>query len=318
MTRVLVLGQAFTAARIAAALNGAGGAVDASFVPQTDYARLLARPPRAPGLVLMRVGYRVGAASPRGRAFDAYWSVLRRRLPHAAGCHYWIGTDVLDTIEAARAGTLRRGPLARARDDLHLAVAPWLTSELEEVGLHATTVLLPAPTRAPAVAPPMPAEFRVLSYLPARRFDFYGGDIVMESARLRPDTGFDVVGPGDPPEAAPPNVRWHGWVGDMAARYAHASVVVRVPRHDGFGNTVIEGLLNARHVIYTHEVPYVRTLPTRTPAALVAVLQELREAHAAGTLSSNDAGRAYALETFDEMRLGSALADVLRRAAPGV
>jgi hypothetical protein len=163
----------------------------------------------------------------------------------------------------------------------------------------------------------MPAEFRVLSYLPARRFDFYGGALVMGAARLLPDTGFDVVGPGDPPEAAPPNIRWHGWVGDMAARYAQASVVVRLPRHDGFGNTVIEGLLNARHVVYTHDVPHVRQLPTMTPAALAAVLQELREAHVAGTLSPNDAGRTYALATFDETRLVAVLMDLLRGAAPG-
>jgi hypothetical protein len=317
MTRVLVLGQQFTGARIAVALNAAGGAVDATFVPQGDYLRLLAGPPRAASLVLMRVGYRVGSGSPRGRAFDAYWSVLRRRLPRAVGCHYWIGSDVLDTIEAARAGTLRRAPFARARDDLHLSVAPWLTSELATVGLEATTALLPAATRMPAVAPAMPAEFRVLSYLPAARFAFYGGPLILAAARLLPDTGFDVVGPGDPPEAVPPNVRWHGWVGDMSARYGQVSVVVRLPRHDGFGNTVIEGLLNARHVVYTHEVPHVRRLPAMTPEALVEVLQELREAHAAGTLAANDAGRTYALATFDEARLVADLVELLRGAARG-
>jgi hypothetical protein len=104
----------------------------------------------------------------------------------------------------------------------------------------------------------------------------------------------------------------------MATRYEQASVVVRIPRHDGFGNTVIEGLLHARHIVYTHDVPHVRQLSTMTPAALAAVLQELREAHAAGTLSRNDAGRRYALATFDESRLVAVLVGLLRRAAPGV
>ncbi len=313
MTSVLVLGQAFQANRVVRALNSSPTGLRAMYVSSSRYLRLLAAPPRSERVVLIRVGYRVGATTPRGRAFDAYWSGLTRVLPRAVRCHLWLGTDVLNTTEEARAGTLRRTAVSSALDDLHLAVAPWLVAELEVVGFHATLCLLPPPTIPPPVAPPLPADFRVLTYLPAARFDFYGGEVVLETARRMSDVQFDVVGSdGGPYHSAPPNVRWHGWVSDMPARYAGATVVVRIPRHDGFGNTVIEGLQNARHVIYTQEVPFVRRLSPVTADALATALANIRDAGAFGSPELNTAGRAYALDAFDEARLIERLAKLVR------
>lgn len=304
MTSVLILGQPYWGARIAQALNAHAGDMRARFVPQGGYARLLARPPRPDGLVLMRVGYRVGASTARGRLFDVYWSLLRRSLPAAVPCHYWLGTDVLNTIEEAGAGTLRRAVFSAARDDLHIADAPWLVTELQSIGVSAVAAQVPQSYLAPPVAPPLPSEFSVLTYLAASRFDFYGGATILEAARRLPGVRFDVVGSqGDIAPSAPDNVRWQGWVGDMAARYASATVVVRIPRHDGFGATVIEGLLNARHVIYTHEVPFVRTVSPPSTENLAEALAELLDAHASGRLGPNLAGRAYALEEFNEAAL---------------
>ncbi|MGO9178393.1 MAG: hypothetical protein ACLQBX_11205 [Candidatus Limnocylindrales bacterium] len=312
MISVLILGQPFSASRIAKALNARAADLQASFIHERSYLSLLATPPRSERVVLMRVGYRVGGTTPRGRLFDTYWSLLRRALPRACACHYWLGTDVLDTINEAHAGTLRWSAVSSAREDLHLTAAPWLTSELESVGIPATTALLPPPTPAPRVAPMLPSEFRVLTYLPAGRFDYYGGKTVLEVARRLPDVQFDIIGSsGEPAQPAPANVQWHGWVADMAQRYAKTSVVVRIPWHDGFGNTVIEGLLNARHVVYTQEVPFVRTVWPATPETLATVIREFRDAHATDRLGLNLAGRAYALEKFDEAKLVDELITLL-------
>jgi Glycosyl transferases group 1 len=316
MIDVLVLGQPYAASRIARALDSRAADLRATFVPQTSYVKLLATPPRSKRVVLMRAGYRVGAATARGRIFDAYWALLRRSLPEAAVCHYWLGTDVLNTVREARAGTLRWEALAAARDDLHLADAPWLASELESVNLQARTAYVPRPYHAPPEASPLRAEFRVLTYLPAPRFDFYGGEPIMEVARRLPDVPFDVVGRrNDPPRREPANVEWHGWVSDMEKFYAKATVVVRVPRHDGFGATVIEGLLSARHVVYIHDVPFVRTISPVTPEDLLAVLAELRDSHLTGRLGANLAGRAYALEEFDEAKLAANVTALVKERA---
>jgi hypothetical protein len=233
-------------------------------------------------------------------------------VPGSPVGHYWLGTDVLDTITEARAGTLRSAALDATRGDLHLADAPWLASELRTVGLDAVTAYVPQPYRSPEEPPPLPATFRVMTYLPGDRFEFYGGEAVMEAARRLPDVSFDVVGAlGSMPRPSLQNVTWHGWVADMTTHYGRASVVVRIPRHDGFGATVIEGLLHARHVIYTHEVPFVRTLAPATGDRLTEALGELAAAHRAGSLALNTPGRTYASETFDEKGLASDLAALL-------
>jgi len=315
MIRIYVLGQPYWASRIAQALDTCAPDVQAAFVPARSYPRLLARRRAAGRVVLVRAGFRVGATTPRGRLFDAYWSLLLRATPGAVRCHYWLGTDVLNTLEEAEAGTLRRAAVSSSRDDLHVADAPWLAAELESVGLHAATVPVPQPYPAPVAVPPLPGEFRVLTYLSADRFDFYGGEAVLGAARRLPDVGFDVVGrASDPTGSAPANVQWHGWVSDMPRFYAGATVVVRLPRHDGFGATVIEGLLNARHVIYNHDVPFVHRIEPSTTEMLVEALNGLRAAAAAGRLEPNLAGRAYALEEFAQDRLVGRLMALLRSA----
>jgi hypothetical protein len=313
--RVLVLGQPYWASCIASALD-ARDDIRATFVAQASYAKLLARPPRGERVVLVRVGYRVGASTARGRVFDAYWSALRRMIPGGLVCHYWLGTDVLETLGEAQAGTLRFAAVGATRDDLHLAVASWLAAELASIGLHAVTADVPYPYRSPDEPPPLPAEFRVVTYLPGDRFDFYGGGAIMEAAHRLPDVGFGVVGAiGSSPPPALPNVTWHGWVEDMTPHYAGASVVVRVPRHDGLGATVIEGLLHASHVIYTHDIPFVRTITPVTGDTLTQALGELWDAHRAGELAINMDGRSYALQEFDETRLTDNLAALLRKLA---
>jgi hypothetical protein len=236
-------------------------------------------------------------------------------MPDAAAAHYWLGTDVLDTVREARAGTLAWSRLSSSRDDLHLAAAPWLVDELAEVGLRALPVTVHPVTRASGEPPAMPTEFSVLSYLPGARFAFYGGPQVMDAARRLPDVRFDIVGRGEPDSSAPPNVRWHGWVDDMAKRYAEASVIVRIPEHDAFGGTVVEGLLNARHVLCSYDIPFTNRVSPLTADALVAAIGGLRAEHDAGRLTANLAGRAYALAEFDEGRLVGRLAAILRARA---
>ena len=317
MIRVLILGQPHWAIHIARLLNAHAGDIRASFVPQSRYLPLpVGERPRSGRVMIVRAGYRVGGTTARGRLFDAYWSLLRRALPAAVPCHYWLGTDVMDTLAEDEAGTLRRTALAATAGDLHLADAPWLATELASVGLDATVAHVPAATHAPAQVTALPADFKVLTYVPTARFEFYGGEAILEAARRLPDVHFDIVGGEDRPDrSTPANVRWHGWVGDMSDRYDAASVVVRVPRHDGLGNTVVEGLLHARHVVYSYDVPFARRVRPVTADGLVDVLTDVRDAHLAGRLEPNLAGREYALEAFDEGRLVGHLAAVVRSRA---
>jgi hypothetical protein len=64
--------------------------------------------------------------------------------------------------------------------------------------------------------------------------------------------------------------------------------------------------------VYTEEVPFVCRLWPVSAEALVAVLEELLVAHDAGRLDPNLAGRAYALEEFDDEKLADNLTALIR------
>jgi len=326
MTSVVVLGEPLHGRRIVRTLNRRGPEMDAVYVGSRGYPSLLRGVlPGRRGMrpdVLVRAGFRAGASTARGRLFDRYWALLRRALPDARPCHVWLGTDVLHTRNEMEAGTIRRPALAAVHDDLHLAVAPWLTEELAALDIEAVTALLPPEHPVPDAIPPMPVDLRILTYAPGARFAFYGGPAIIEAARQLPDIPFDVVGAigkgGGPSDTIPlpANVRRLGWVADMPARYAAATIVVRMPDHDGFGNTVIEGLANARHVVYTHVLPGVRCIPPGDAGALVAVLGAVRDDHLRGRLGPNLAGRSYVLEAFDPDALAGRLVALVGGGAP--
>jgi len=313
MIKLLIFGQKYWGLHLAKAVNQHAADVRATFIRQEEYVRLLARPPRSDHLVIMRMGYRVGGTTLRGRLFDAYWALLRTALADAAPSHYWLGDDVMNTIQEAEAGTLRSRALSSTRDDLHIAAAPWLSRELELVGIRAVTAYVPTVTNYPPIASPLPAEFRVLTYLPAAHFEFYGGETILEVARRLPNIPFDVVAnDGSAVRGAPSNIHWHGWVSDMAEAYRNATVVVRIPAHDAIGATVVEGLVHARHIIYTYEVPFVGRVFPATPEAVVDALESLYGHHVAGRLGLNTAGREYALMEFDSNARTDRLLSLIR------
>lgn len=311
---VLILGQGYWGSFLANRLDRHADDMHVAFVPPARYAALVARKPAPGRRVIVRAGYRIGGTTLRARAFDAYWSLLTRSMPGAARCHYWLGTDVLHTLNEAAAGTLRHDAIRSARSDLHLAAAPWLVDELRSVGVNAVVALIPGvKEKFPGEVVPFPDRFSVLTYLPRDRFDFYGGRTVLEAARRLPEIRFDVVGNDeDPTGSATANVYWHGWVDDLAPYYARAVAVIRMAEHDAMGGTVMEGLLHARHVLFTYDTPHVGVVRPPSADALIEKLVVLFDAHRHGELDLNTAGREYAIAAYDESKLIDRIATLIR------
>jgi hypothetical protein len=231
--RVALLGQPFWCRRLVELFRKRGEDLSPVFVP-LGLPSLLKAARSAD--VFMRVGYRPGGATWRARAFDAAWAGLRALNPKALGVHYWIGTDVLNTLEDQRAGRLRPGPMARAKGDLHWADAPWLVDELATVGLSARSIPLPVPLKD--VTPPerLPAPFTALTYIPDPRWEFYDGPSILEAATRLPQVRFEVIGgTGTRVERPLPNLSFHGWQEDVRPFLARAAVAIRLVRHDGMG-----------------------------------------------------------------------------------
>lgn len=202
----------------------------------------------------------------------------------------WAGSDIIKA---------RENPfeleLIKQERFTNFAVAPWLVDELRSLGIQAEYVPVAGMSAGDPVEP-FPRQFRVLTYLPEPRRDFYGAPLVYEVARAMPDVPFDVVGNGGRSEDAPDNVTFLGVVSDMPRRIDNCAVLLRQPEHDGLSMLVMEAFSRARHVVWNYEFPHVRT--ARSLRSVLAELEDLRAQHAAGELSLNHEGRVFVLNNF--------------------
>ena len=261
--------------------------------------------------VFFRVGMRPGSRTIRGRAFDAFWHTLRLAVPRAAVVYYWIGTDVLKTLETVKRGGLSKSAMRDVRRSLHVADAQWLADELRILGIEALVQRLPGALTRPDKLQPLPETFRVLTYIPDARHEFYGGAQIYEAARALPSIPFDVVGgTGSWIARALPNLVFHGWQGDLAAFYRNSSVVARLVKHDGLGATAVEGLLFGRHVLYTYPLPYTISVAFGDTGRLIEILRSLRDQFQRGSLGPNTAGHEWATKAFDASAEGGRLVDI--------
>src|SRR5574340_346608 len=231
--------------------------------------------------VIVRVGFRPGARTRYGRGFDWLWQVLLRLNPRARAFVYWIGTDVHDTLRDAREGLQTARLVRLLRRASSIAGSGRLVAELEEADIQAALVPFPGGlARAPEKVAPLPDSFTVLSYVPDARPVFYGGPQILDAARAIPAATFLIVGgEGSWASAVPDNVRFLGWVEDMASVLDRSTAVVRLVEHDSVGGTAIEALLHARHLIYSYALPHATFVPFGDSEALTAALTDLLKAH---------------------------------------
>jgi hypothetical protein len=225
---------------------------------------------------------------------------------------YWIGTDVLNTTRDFAAGKLRRAFFESLVEDLHIADAPWLVDELVATGVRATFIHLPGSSACASEVVPLGPTFRVLTYIPEARYRFYGGEAIFQAALRLPFIEFDVVaGQGQWTSAPLANLHFHGWQSNMERFYRDACVVLRLVEHDSIGSTVQEGLLFARHILYSYPLPHTTHIAFGDVEQLVEALRNLFHLHETGRLEPNVSGWAYAAHEFDEARDARALVSLL-------
>jgi len=183
--------------------------------------------------------------------------------------NHWVGTDVLIALEDPRSRRMARQAVRFIRR--HLTVAPWLAQELRTVGITADIIPLVTPVYYGLRARPAPAG--VLAYLPDDRAGFYGSEIVYAAARRLPGIPFAVVAGTQEKQPAIPNVRYLGWVRDMAPLYEKFPILLRVARHDGLPKMVLEALAYGNQVIF--EYPFAGCRYARTEAEAVAAIETI-------------------------------------------
>lgn len=241
-----------------------------------------------------------GGPSPNAALVDIARS---RKIPVLV---IWAGSDV---------ASAQRDPglleIIKRYGFTNVSDGPWLVDELAELGIRADYVPVTA-IEAPQSLTPFPERFSVLTYLPEPRRSFYGERAVYALAREFPDVPFRVVGRGARNPIAPKNVEFLGYVDDMPQRIDEATVVLRLPEHDGKSMLVLEALARGRHVIWNYDFPGVHHAPRTVDAA--EILRTMLASHANGTFELNRAGYDYVAERFSRSVLAGGFERALDRA----
>ena len=215
--------------------------------------------------------------------------------------NHWVGTDVLMALEDRRMRKMARR--AAPFISLHLTVAPWLVEELATAGIRAGLIPLVTPVRYELRRGPAPAG--VLAYLPDDRADFYGGPIVYSAARQLPEIPFAVLAGTQARQPAIPNVRYAGWVDDVAPLYEQYPILLRVARHDGLPKMVLEALAFGNQVIF--EYPLEGCRHARTEAEVVSAIRDI----VAEGCPINEAGSRLVREHYRHDQVVAALLQTL-------
>ncbi len=217
----------------------------------------------------------------------------------------WAGSDVLTA--AADPGVLE---VIKDEEYVNVADGEWLVDELRELGIEAVYDPVTAVVAPPAIAP-LPRDFRVVTYLPEPRRAFYGEKSVYAVARACPDVIFNVVGAGHANPAAPPNVRFLGYVDNMAHVLDTSTVLLRLPEHDGKSMLVLEALARGRHVIWSYDFPNIHHAASLTDA--IHIMQRLRDEHRRGMLDVNRQGYEFVRDRFSRAKIAANFESLLDR-----
>jgi len=195
---------------------------------------------------------------------------------------HWIGTDVLGEMKRSQQGGTRRLEnfimnsifwLKMKRGGLvHLAVAPWLVDELS--ALHIPATCLPITTidsrKLGTVDTQAVKDIDFLSYVHFRRFNFYGGDKIVQLARRWQNYQFLIICadlteiPPDLVEKMPENVTLYPRVAwnNMPEFYQRSKFFIRYTNHDGLSLSVLEALYFNLEVLWTYDFPCTHKIET--------------------------------------------------------
>lgn len=183
--------------------------------------------------------YSINGSLKRSKVFD---KAIQKKVPIIFN---WAGSDVLLAIEAKNNDTYIQQYIDWPQ---HYAVAPWLAQELEEIGIHAQ--FLPYLDFEKKLEPTIPKSDRikVVTYINKANPDFYGLKKIEALAKNCSNVQFNIVGMEAPSRI--PNIQFYGWVNDMDEFINEHHVVLRLTKHDGLSNFILDGLSLGRTVIY--------------------------------------------------------------------
>ena len=211
---------------------------------------------------------------------------------------HWIGTDVLDASSQKRKRLF--WGMAHGIVSLHLTDFEPLAEELKSLRIDAAVISLVPDVFTSQENIAWPTDNRVLAYMPEKRPEFYGSNLVFQLAEELADLKFLVIGHSGKGAPQLPNVQYLGVIDNLEPVWQQTKIYLRLTKHDGLSNMVLEALARGRHVIWSQKFPhcyYARTLEEARNA--VQNILKLDKPNIEGTQ--------YARAEFDPLKIGQVI-----------
>ncbi|MBN2093184.1 glycosyltransferase [candidate division KSB1 bacterium] len=170
---------------------------------------------------------------------------------HKTICH-WTGSDVLLALKNPE-----RTRFTAKFVDRQLVAYHNLMAELQPLGIQAIEWVLPTLNFENAKIYPLPDQFTILAYLPAKNHRFYGSEIIFRLAQECNEINFIILTGGSHDFPTLKNIQYYGWIPSeewpqqIEKIYQQTSLLIRATPHDSSALMVIEALARGRQVIFS-------------------------------------------------------------------
>ena len=184
----------------------------------------------------------------------------------------WQGTDVSLAVERYKSNTINKKYIDYAT---HFTDAPWLKDELNVI--LKSIEILPFKYIETEQDPEKFPEISVLSYIGKGREEFYGYEIIKDSAKANPGIDFHIIGIDGQDLVKTDNIYFYGWINEEEVRQImkRVPIFVRLTQHDGNSLVVTEALSYGCEVIWSY--PYEKCYLVNSIEELNQILVELSE-----------------------------------------
>ncbi len=176
-----------------------------------------------------------------------FLTLIRLKLMHKKIIVSWIGSDVLFANTRLLSKLITK--ISQGMIDANLTDSENLKKELNQIGIKAKLQI--PPFFSLFKINEIPNQKRVGVYLPDKykqNWSFYQGDIIKKLVKSFPDVEFIIV-PNTGKNFSEKNVKCIKWTDNMEEIYSQVMATIRLPRHDGLSNTIMEVLSMGRNMI---------------------------------------------------------------------
>lgn len=254
-----------------------------------------------PFLLTADVLYSINGTIGNSKVFDLALKLKKKVVFH------WVGTDVLTAIDNYKNNKYKQKYIDYPD---HLCEVEWIQEELKTIHINAKIQNFVA-FNIKNKNQTIPKNFYVLSYLFPGREDFYGYQLIKETAKQLPHIQFKIAGTTGENLEKLANIEFLGWVKNLPVIMAESAACIRIPEHDGLSNFILESLSLSRPVIYKYQYP--NCLQVNNAEQLTFHISKLYNSWEGGHFPVNLEGSKFIDKNFNAKAIFSSLINTLKQ-----